>query len=372
MEKRLRYDMELPKDIRYIAETFKKYGFKLFVVGGAVRDAYMGLRPKDYDLATDALPDKVEEIMKDAGLRTIPTGKSFGVINVFTYDDEYEIATFREDIGSGRRPEGVSFTTIEGDVKRRDLTINALFYDIDEGFIIDLVGGLDDIDNKVIRTVGEADDRFEEDRLRILRAIRFAGRFGSELHIDIQAALERNSSLEGISAERIRDEFIKGIKSAKSLRHFLRMIKQYDLSASIFPSISTSKIFFESNDPIIVLAMLMRDFNNKELLPKVLNRLTYSLKEVKGIQFLTSLIDMDGTNAVSVKRQQKNSGLTDIQIREFGRLAGLNGVLIDALLDFELTVSGSQLMEELGIEASPKLGKLIENIEKNNFAKMLF
>lgn len=371
MEKRLRFDMELPKDIKYIAETFKQHGFKLFVVGGAVRDAYMGLRPKDYDLATDALPDKVEEIMKIAGLRTLPTGKAFGVINVFTYDDEYEIATFRKDLSGGRRPKGVEFTTIEGDVKRRDLTINALFYDIEEGVIVDLVGGLDDIDNKVVRTVGSAEDRFGEDRLRILRAVRFAGRFGSELDIDIQAALERDSSLEGISGERIRDEFIKGIKSAKSLRHFLRLIKQYDLFAWILPNLSVSGRFFESHDEIIVIALLTIG-NKSDLLPSVLNRLKYSSDDIKGIMFLNSLLTMDALNAVLVKKQQKNSGLSDAQIREFGRLAGLNGILIDALLDFKLTVSGGKLMDELGIPSGPEVGKMVENIEKNNFAKMLF
>lgn len=372
MEKRLRFDMELPKDIRLIQETFKKHGFKLYVVGGAVRDAYMGLRPKDYDLATDALPDKVEGILKELHIRSIATGKAFGVINAITNDDEYEIATFREDIGSGRRPEGIVFTTIEGDVKRRDLTINALFYDIEEGFIIDLIGGLDDIDNKIVRTVGLAEDRFGEDRLRILRAVRFAGRFGSELDQDIQQALERDSSLEGISAERIRDEFIKGIKSAKSLRHFLRMIKQYDLFAWIFPELSVSGRFFECSNPIIAITMLLGQLNKPELMPKVLNRLTYSKDEIKAIMFLNSLCFMDATNVVSVKRQQKNSGLKDAQIREFARLAGLSGIMVDAMLDFKLTVSGSQLMEERGISAGPMVGILVDQIERNNFAKMLF
>ena len=130
LEQRIKFEIPIPSDIQEIKDVFKKNGFKLYVVGGAVRDALLGKTPKDYDLATDAVPDKVEEMMRKAGFRTLPTGKAFGVINVFTDQGEYEIATLREDIGSGRRPDAVSFTDIEGDVKRRDLTINALFYDI--------------------------------------------------------------------------------------------------------------------------------------------------------------------------------------------------------------------------------------------------
>jgi len=96
-EQRVKFDIPIPEDIRQIKDVFKKNGYKLYVVGGAVRDAVLGKTPKDYDLATDAVPDKVEEMMKKAGLKTLPTGKAFGVINVFTSEGEYEIATFRKD-----------------------------------------------------------------------------------------------------------------------------------------------------------------------------------------------------------------------------------------------------------------------------------
>lgn len=96
-EERIKFDLPIPSDIQQIKDVFKKNGFKLYVVGGAVRDAILGKTPKDFDLATDAVPDKVEEIMSKAGFRTLPTGKAFGVINVFTDQGEYEIATFRAD-----------------------------------------------------------------------------------------------------------------------------------------------------------------------------------------------------------------------------------------------------------------------------------
>jgi poly(A) polymerase len=176
-EERIKFDLPIPKDIQQIKDVFKKNGFKLYVVGGAVRDAILGKTQKDYDLATDAVPDKVEEIMAKAGFKTLPTGKAFGVINVFTDQGEYEIATFRSDESKGRKPEVKLGATIETDAARRDLRINALYYDIDTNEIIDLVGGLDDLSNGTIQMVGNPQERFEEDPLRILRFFRFFSRF---------------------------------------------------------------------------------------------------------------------------------------------------------------------------------------------------
>ena len=202
---RVKQDIDLPEDILAIQSEFKKNGYKLYLVGGAVRDAISGIKPKDYDLATDALPDEVERILSPK-YKMLPIGEKFGIWLVVTPADEYEIATFREDVGQGRRPDSVKFTTIENDVKRRDLTINALFYDIETGEIVDLVGGINDLKTGVVRAVGDPTERFNEDRLRILRAIRFAGITGSELDKSIHDSLTKDASLEGISKERIRDE----------------------------------------------------------------------------------------------------------------------------------------------------------------------
>ena len=177
LEQRIKFNIDIPQDILQIKDVFKKNNFKLYVVGGAVRDALLNQIPKDFDLATDAVPDKVEEIMAKAGLRTLPTGKAFGVINVFTDQGEYEVATFRSDETKGRNPEVKLGVSIETDAARRDLRINALYYDIDTHEIIDLVGGLDDLKNGTIQTVGNPQERFEEDPLRILRFFRFFCRF---------------------------------------------------------------------------------------------------------------------------------------------------------------------------------------------------
>jgi tRNA nucleotidyltransferase/poly(A) polymerase len=375
-EQRIKFDLVIPEDIKLIQSVFKENGFKLFVVGGAVRDALLGKTPKDFDLATDAVPDKVEEMMKAAGFNTIGTGKAFGVINVFTSDGEYEIATFRTDIGKGRRPDSVEFTTIEGDVNRRDLTINALFFDIDTNEVVDLVGGIEDLKNGVIRTVGAPEDRFDEDRLRILRAIRFAARFGNELDPAINAALKKDASLEGISSERIRDEFIKGLKSAKLENHFFEMLNKYGLFEWIFKGLefdsTIGRVSYEYNhdDYIVLLATLLKK-NNVDLLKKTLNKLKYSVDEIKAITFLISMLSLDVDTGVSLKRQQQHAGVTESQILDFCLNENMNGQLLDGFLEFKLSVTGQEVMDTLGLKEGPELGKAILRLETENFKKVL-
>jgi tRNA nucleotidyltransferase/poly(A) polymerase len=376
MEQRIKFDIPIPEDIQQIQDVFKKNGYKLYVVGGAVRDALLGKTPKDYDLATDALPDKVEEIMAKAGFRTLPTGKAFGVINVFTDLGEYEIATFREDIGSGRRPDAVSFTNIEGDVKRRDLTINALFFDIDTKEIVDLVGGVEDLKKGIVRTVGAAQDRFGEDRLRILRAIRFAGRFGSGLDPDVDAALQQDASLEGISGERIRDEFIKGLISAKSTDAYLLMLEKYKLFDWIFPNLDVdTRVFrrnsdYKADDYIVLLARLLKN-NNVDVLRKKLNELKYSADEVKTIVFLISMLKLDVDTAYLLKKMQQTADVSDDKIRNFGANEGISSQLLDAFEQFRLSVSGPEAMEKFDLKPGPELGKAIQKMETANFEKLL-
>ncbi|MEI6880336.1 MAG: CCA tRNA nucleotidyltransferase [Bacteroidota bacterium] len=375
-EERIKFDLPIPQDIQQIKDVFKKNGFKLYVVGGAVRDALLNKTPKDYDLATDAVPDKVEEIMAKAKFKTLPTGKAFGVINVFTSEGEYEIATFREDLSGGRRPDAVSFTDIEGDVKRRDLTINALFYDIDTHEIVDLVGGVEDIKNGIVRTVGAPEDRFGEDRLRILRAIRFAGRFGNELDPATDAALQKDASLEDISGERIRDEFIKGIKSAKSQKHFLEMLDKYHLFDWIFKGLNVDMDFigriggYNHDDYIVLLARLLKK-NNLDVLKKKLNELKYSVEEVKAITFLIAMLKLDIDTAVALKKAEQHAGVSQDQIRDFCGKENVSSQLLDAFEEFRLTVSGPEVMDKMGLKPGPELGKAIQKIETDNFNKLL-
>ena len=364
--------MPIPEDINKIKDVFVKNGYKLFVVGGAVRDALLNKYPKDYDLATDAKPDEVESMMQEAGYKTLATGKAFGVINVFTDSDEYEIATFREDLSGGRRPDAVKFTTIDQDVKRRDLTINALFYDIDTGEVVDLVGGVDDLRKGIVRTVGSADERFGEDRLRILRAIRFAGRFGSGLDPEVDTALRKDNSLEGISSERIRDEFLKGIKTAKNTKDFLNLISKYNLWGGIFPGLKISNKFIEEKDPILVVAELLLG-NDLVNLSKQLNKLSYSANENKAISFLVAFSKLDDINNVyKMKKLFDKSGVTPEQLRTFNSINSiLPSNVVDKFINFKLSVTGKDVQDELGIKPGPEMGQAIEKMEINNFKKLL-
>ena len=370
---RIKHNIEIPNDIILINQVFKDNGFKLFIVGGAVRDSLLGEIPKDFDLATDAIPDKVEEIMEQAGFKTLPTGKAFGVINVFTESNEFEISTFREDgeYTNNRHPDSVTFGTMVEDSKRRDLTINALFFDLDTSEVVDLVGGVNDLKNNIIRTVGDASERFEEDRLRILRAARFSARFDAKLSNDIKISLIQDNNLNGISAERIRDEFLKGIKSAKSVVKFMELLDGFELFDWIFPNLVINKKFIEDKDPILVISTLLKD-NDLTFLSNKLNKLTHPTSDINKIMFLLMLhIIEEIDTVVALKKSLIKCGVSSEQLFNFGIRNMIDGKLLNALEDFELTVSGEDVMKEFNLKPSKELGNKIIELEIENFKKLL-
>ncbi len=310
--KRIKHIMEIPNDVKLIHQIFKESSFDIYIVGGAVRDSYLGLKPKDYDLVSNLSADSTIELLKPYPFvkNILETGKAFGVINVITDEGEYELAVFRSDgeYSDSRRPDSVTFGSMEDDSKRRDLTCNYLYYNISTEEIIDLNDGINNINKNVINTVGNPEDRFKEDRLRILRILRFTCRFGSELEPSVDAALQKDASLKGISGERIRDEFLKGIKSAKSVKKFLTMIDKYGLFDWIFTGLNVNKDFIEDSDPLIVISGLLKN-NNIDLLNKTLNMLKYSAEEVKSVVFLVALLKLSLDTAFNLKKAQKYSGV---------------------------------------------------------------
>ncbi len=199
------------KAIESIHKTLTQNGYRALVAGGAVRDLLLQRMPNDIDIATDALPEQVEGLFD----KTVMVGKAFGVSRVLIEGQDIEVATFRKDglYKDGRKPESVEFTSAKEDAKRRDFTINALFYDLDKKEIMDFVGGQKDIMTKVIRTVGSADQRFAEDKLRILRAIRFHAQLGFTIEQQTTEGIRKHAILiHQVSHERIRDEWIKILK----------------------------------------------------------------------------------------------------------------------------------------------------------------
>lgn len=205
----------LPQSILAVMNKIKDAGHEAYLVGGCVRDRYMNIPPHDFDLTTSALPEEMLEIF--AGERIIPTGLKHGTVTVLTEDGPVEVTTYRQDgtYSDHRHPDGVVFTrSLREDLARRDFAMNAMAMDA-EGVWVDPFGGRADIDAQVIRCVGEADCRFEEDALRILRGLRFAARLGFSLEEKTAKAMHRKKSLLGaIAAERIFAE-LSGLLEGK-------------------------------------------------------------------------------------------------------------------------------------------------------------
>ncbi|MCC6137563.1 MAG: CCA tRNA nucleotidyltransferase [Bdellovibrionaceae bacterium] len=219
--------------VLFIVETLKSHGHQAVLAGGCVRDALLGKLAKDLDVATNATPDQIESYFP----RVLPLGKSFGVCRVIQGDDSIEVATFREesDYRDGRRPSQVEYSTLEKDAERRDFTINALFYDITEKKVIDSVGGREDLKNKILRCVGDADRRMSEDYLRILRGVRFLGQLQLSVDHNTMLALQKHVVfLPRISRERIYDELNK-MFVPQAISHCWRNLALYKILDFVFP-----------------------------------------------------------------------------------------------------------------------------------------
>ena len=236
-------------DARALAERIcrrlKDSGHQAYLVGGCVRDIVLGRRPVDYDVATEATPDQVQKLFPDS----LAVGAQFGVM-VVTEDPgappatQVEVATFRSDLGysDGRHPDQVVYSrSPQQDVRRRDFTINALLLDPETGQVLDFVGGRDDIQAGIIRAIGEPEQRFREDKLRMLRAVRFAARFGYAIEeATLASILGLAPQIGQVSAERIRDELTKLLTEGAARRGF-ELLDQTHLLEEILPEIARMK-----------------------------------------------------------------------------------------------------------------------------------
>lgn len=209
--------IKIPVILQKMNNIFEKNGFKAYLVGGAVRDMFMNKEASDWDVATDATPEQVISAFK----KVIPTGIAHGTVTVHFMGEEIEVTTFRIEQGysDGRHPDKVSYASdIEEDLSRRDFTMNAIAVSLKDGSIVDPFNGKADIKNKVIRSVGNPLERFNEDGLRPIRAIRFASQLGFEIETNTLQAISNEKVLQKtstISIERFRDELVKLLKSPK-------------------------------------------------------------------------------------------------------------------------------------------------------------
>jgi len=404
-------NIPLPDAILHLSSIFQRDGHMLYLVGGAVRDFLMGEEAKDYDVATDAEPQKVGALLNRAGVRNFPKGEAFGVWVAHLDGEDYEIATFREDLGTadGRRPESVRWASPAADARRRDLTVNALFYEIPSqkgkpGKVIDFFDGqaLEDVKNRTIRVVGDPYERFGEDRLRILRIPRFHARFSDkEIELDERtlAAIEYYkeirfpgnvfvpergvdlvTQLDPVSGERIQKEFESGLLKCKNLGSFIRTYEKLDLMDQVFPflhvDVRSADRLGNTKNTNVVLAFLLRR-NGAEKVRDHLNRLNWPNTVTDEVAFLLRAMESSQMDASSYHVMVKHA--LDMEkkphrrgdVVEFGRALGseVDSDVWGHLSIYKCAVySGETVMKMFGIEKpGPAIGEAQKTLHAGNY-----
>lgn len=345
--------ISIPDNVKIILNRLKNAGFEAYCVGGAVRDSIMGLTPGDWDVTTSALPEETRELFKD--FKTVDTGIKHGTLTVIIDKEPYEVTTFRIDgeYDDNRHPENVTFTSkIGDDLARRDFTVNALAYNDDVG-LVDLYGGQDDIYNSIIKTVGDADTRFQEDGLRIMRALRFSATLGFEIEEETRKSIHKNKDLlKNISAERINIELTKLICGKNA---FNILMEYPDVLSVIIPEIAPAVNFRQygkkhaydvwehichtvdtiPHDRILRLTMLLHDlgkvpthklnekgdstFKNHatvggEMAREILTRLKFDKKTINRVSFLVGYHDFEPCRTkIELKKHLKTKTPEDIK-----------------------------------------------------------
>lgn len=309
--------INLPPKVRYIINKIYENNYEAYIVGGCVRDAILGFEPNDYDITTSASPNTIQEIFKD--FKCIETGIEHGTVSVLMEDEIFEITTYRieGEYKDHRRPDKVDFTDrLEEDLKRRDFTINAMAYNEKKG-LIDLFGGKEDLNNKIIKTVGNPYDRFNEDGLRMIRAIRFSSKLNFTIEKEtLKAIYDKSFIINNISLERITDEFTKIILSDKpeNIKYLFETKLLKYLNISNEDDIGKLKQFYNE---IVILKKINKNLEKRlALLDYIVeknnincksfcNELIYSKKVIKNHNIILTLlknIEIDHLNKVEIKK----------------------------------------------------------------------
>lgn len=289
--------MEEHPEARSIVETLHRAGFIAYYAGGWVRDYLLRHPSDDIDIATNAPPETIQALFS----HTVPIGIAFGIILVVMGEHQYEVATFRQDFNyhDGRRPTKIAFSTAEEDAKRRDFTINGMFFDPIREEVLDYVGGKTDLKAKILRAIGNPHDRIKEDRLRMIRAIRMACRFGLHIEEKTQEAIRTHAKelFPAVAIERVVQELEKG-KAFGRLQPMLLGLHVYGLLAAIFPELETvsAQELTKRLEPIAhypkeapLIASLLPLFPHYSLAQQI--ELSKSLKLANQDQQFVSLLD---------------------------------------------------------------------------------
>ena len=302
-------NIQVPEKVNSIIETLLAHGFEAYAVGGCVRDGLLGREADDWDITTSASPYEVKALFR----RTIDTGIQHGTVTVMLDKEGFEVTTYRIDgeYEDGRHPKEVLFTkNLEEDLKRRDFTINAMAYNEQTG-MVDIFGGVKDLEDKIIRCVGEAGDRFDEDALRIMRAFRFSAQLGFSIEENTRiAAAQRAENLKKISAERIRVELTKLLLSAHPDR--LLWMQQNGITDIVLPEFDAMVATFLQEGAYA--------FNLGVYTLEVINQAgtqgDWSKKELQMLKFAALLHSLAGGAAKAVMRRLKfDNETTDMVVR---------------------------------------------------------
>lgn len=368
----------MPPDAAFIIKNLEKHGYEGYIVGGCVRDCIMGIEPHDWDITTSASPMEVKSIFP----HTFDSGIKHGTVTVLMGNTNYEVTTYRVDgkYADCRHPVEVKFTkNLHEDLLRRDFTMNAIAYNMKDGYV-DIFGGIEDIKNKIIRGVGEPSERFREDALRMLRAIRFASQLGFDIEENTKKALEENVGLiSKISSERIREEICKLLISPYTNNiHLLwdtGLLK--NISISIHESITGHedeiiKQISNSGKIISVLFAALIQFVPENRLKNTLALFKFDTKTLKEINLLYSNKNTDiFSDEISVRKTASKLGARGAELLYKFKAAQNNNEALKALntlkiilekkqcLDIKsLSINGSDL-KTIGISPGKKMGEIL-------------
>jgi len=379
-----------------IIKILKDSGKEAYLVGGGVRDRLMGEGVNDYDIATNATPDEIEKIFD----KTIPVGKEFGIVVVVIEGEQFEVATFRSDgnYSDGRHPDSINFVSAKEDVLRRDFTINGLFYDVEKDKIVDYVDGKKDIENKIIRFIGDPDQRIKEDYIRILRGIRFANRFGFKIENKSYKAIKKYAKdIFKISKERIISEFLKMLKQTKSIEKLIYMLEDTGLLEILFNDFyKLKKIKYKrgwnlyahsifvanrmkktmSDKPIYLFASLFHelDINKTE---KIMKFYKMSNENISDVKFLIKnhlvFLEPKLSTIKKIRRNKLFSVLIDLiesnifyskyKFSKFDIFFDMAYSIPEEKLNPKPLITGKDLID-LNLKPSPFFKRIIEKIEE--------
>jgi len=404
IKKEINVEIPLPSDILEISNIFIKNGYDIFVVGGAIRDFLIKKQPHDYDLVTNAQPNAIKTLLHNK-YRLGLHGQHFAVIRVYTKEtpDGIEIASYRKDISKGRdnkistepKVEFGHHITINDDVMRRDFTCNALYYNIKDKKIVDVVGGIDDIKNGIIKSVGNPRNRFREDRLRILRTFRFAARTNSKIDSSTSEAIKLDNRLNGISIyddvtqERINDEFYSMLEwsyinnDIEAWLRYLNLLKEYKMFVRMYPGVVISTKFKKTFNDIIIFANLFINNNvNEKLYNKIHDDFKLQNRVIHGLIYLIKLFNLlnddniekiynpdNKNNIYNMYLKKTDINIDDETIFDFLILNKVKKHYINVFLEYHITTSSKSVVD-MGFKGK-EIGEELRKIECKKFKKML-